>query len=481
MRPSFGKVARIRSVSLSAGLGTLALSLVAGYGRPAWWSLPIVAGTVALTELLVVHVAFRRQRWTFSLTEGVIGAAVLICGGAWIVVAVAVGMLLAQLARRQPLLKLEFNVAQLSVSTAVAVAVSSEMGGGVVAACVGMAALWVVNTALVGAPLAMMTGQRLRTVWGDSISFSTLQEAGTASIGLLGGWLALHAPAGLFGLVVPVVLLWISYDEQSARAGEARLFAELASGHERASVRSVDASAAVVLTAAARLFGGADVELVLVAPDGPVRYAGDEHGVCRRHADPAAFDEPWVIGALGRGEVGVGIDEHRRPFCTAVLTGADAPIAVLLARRGAGAPGFDRREAGLAKVLIRQAESWLSVAELTVARDRARERAEAADAAARGLGDLGAVTAPALAVLRDSAARLSQVATTLDGPDPVADIVDELHAVERAVASLLGAVALAADPDLAGCLVPEIASLPAGEEWTTTGVLRPLPSEMARP
>ena len=55
------------------------------------------------------------------------------------------------------------------------------------------------------------------------------------------------------------------------------------------------------------------------------------------------------------------------------------------------------------------------------------------------------------------------------------DIVDELHAVERAVASLLGAIALAADPSLrdfdddfdADALLPARRD----EDWTTTGLV----------
>jgi hypothetical protein len=51
--------------------------------------------------------------------------------------------------------------------------------------------------------------------------------------------------------------------------------------------------------------------------------------------------------------------------------------------------------------------------------------------------------------------------------------VDELHAVERAVASLLGAIALAADPDLAS-LGAGMGDVPvqrtSDAEWTTTGL-----------
>ena len=65
-----------------------------------------------------------------------------------------------------------------------------------------------------------------------------------------------------------------------------------------------------------------------------------------------------------------------------------------------------------------------------------------------------------------------------EGPDPVGDIVGELHAAERAVASLLGAIALAADPELARASTRDELALPTADSrsadddvWTTTGVL----------
>jgi hypothetical protein len=84
-------------------------------------------------------------------------------------------------------------------------------------------------------------------------------------------------------------------------------------------------------------------------------------------------------------------------------------------------------------------------------------------------GDIGAATAPSLTVLRESADRLARLAESAGGVD---DIVEELHLVERAVASLLGAIALAADPDLVA--VHGQGSVPArpAADWTTTGVLR---------
>jgi hypothetical protein len=198
----------------------------------------------------------------------------------------------------------------------------------------------------------------------------------------------------------------------------------------------------------------------------------------RARVEQDVFDEAWVLRALGARAVTTGIDEGR-PYCSAVLGDVQAPMAVLIARRPVDGQPFDRREQTMAGVLMRQAASWLSVAELTESRDEALEMAEAATEAARALGDMGANTWPAMVSLRESATRLSRLATMPEGPDPVGDIVGELHATERAVASLLGAIALAADPELARAMdshelaMPDSkpAHVPDDDVWTTTGVL----------
>jgi hypothetical protein len=265
-----------------------------------------------------------------------------------------------------------------------------------------------------------------------------------------------------------------SFDEQTTKSAEARLFAELARGQEQAISHSIDVSARVVLTAAARVLGGADVELVVVEHEGPVVYTGDESGHTNRRNDATAFDAPWVLRALGAGGVLTGTDDER-PFCSAVVGTADQPMAVLIAHRAVGGGSFGRRESGLAAVLVGQAKSWLSVAELSASRDEALARADAADIAARSLGDIGADTAPSLGMLRESATRLAKLASVTSGEDAVTDIVDELHSVERAVASLLGAIALAADPSLrdlnAEMEAAELAPARRVEDWTTTGLV----------
>lgn len=199
------------------------------------------------------------------------------------------------------------------------------------------------------------------------------------------------------------------------------------------------------MTAAARLLGGADVELVLLAADGPVCYAGDETGVPeRRRVGSAVFDEPWVMKALGDRTPSAGRDSSR-PYISAVLGHVDSPLAVLRARRSAGATAFDRRELHLTGVLVQQAESWLSVTERT-------ERSLA--------------SAPARVLVSESAGRLAHLAETAGGVD---DLLDELHQVEQAVACLLGVAALAG----AGAVPAAARAAPTrpSQDWTSTGVL----------
>ncbi|HSV66792.1 MAG TPA: hypothetical protein VLJ59_12895 [Mycobacteriales bacterium] len=433
------------------------------WGEIRWWLLPATALGIALAEWYTARLVVGRQGITFELTDAILAACLIILPGSWLIVGVAIGTALGYGRRRRQWLKLVFNITNFTCSAALAVLVTLALGSGVVPSAAGVLTFVAVNHMLTGFAVAMAGGRRYRQVLADIVSISIVITIGNASVGVLGGWLAVHQPAGLIGLIVPVGLLWWSYEQQTERSAEARLFAEIARGQETIAVTSVDTSAQVVVTAAARVFGGAEVEMLLRHPGGVLRYLGDENGVSERgRADADAFGAPWSLRAMAARGTMAGVSAGQ-PFVSAVLGDADRPLAVLIVRRPARAGAFTRADLQLAEVLVAQAESWLSVADLTAQADEVRGEVEVYKAASRMLGDLGDDTAPALAVLRESADRLARLANGFDGPDPVSDIIEELHAVERAVASLLGAVAMA-QPERQPERIPTA-------EWTTTGRL----------
>jgi hypothetical protein len=456
----------IFATAVAAALAATVIGVIVGWGSPAWLAVPALAVATAFSEKYSTEVIIARQRFTFGMTDAFLAAALLLAPGAWVPVALVAGYWAALASLRASRIKMLFNLADFGLSSAMAVLVTMALGGpGLFSALVGVLVFAIVNYLAVVLAVALSTGRPFRRVLIETGLIQLVAAAGNASVGLLGGWLATEQPLGLLGLVVPVGLLWRSYSQQAQRVAEARLFEELAHGHEQLLGASVDTSAQVIVTAAARMFGGAEVELLFRHPEGLISYIGDEHGVSeRQRADSHAFGDPWVLRALAARGVKSGVND-KRPYVSVVLGKFDQPVAVLEARRPVGAAAFTRADEQLVGVLAGQADSWLAVADLVQQADEARGEAEVYRATSRVIGHLGAETAPALVVLRESSDRLARLASRFDGPDPVSQLVGELHSVERAVASLLGAIALAQ---------PEPDTSRADTEWTTTGRLEPV-------
>jgi hypothetical protein len=453
----------------------LGLSGWAGWGSPPWWALGAFVAAVAITEWVAVRVRIvvGRQGVTFALNDLVLAIAfILVSPGAWVAVGMALGFALARgRVKNRSIVKLTFNMAQMFCAAAAGAVVAHLLGGGVLAACIGLGTYAVLNHLLVAVPISVTSAVPYCRVLSRMGPMAIMNTVGNLSVGVLAGWLWKEQPIGLLGLVVPIGLLWWSYQQQSRRASEAQLFAELAQGQQRLG-GSVDASAQVITIAAARLFGAARVEMLLRHPDGLLRYVGDEGGVAARmRVDADVLDSPWALRALAARGVLIGEDGDQ-PYCSAVLGDPERPLAVLIAHRPPRSATFGRSDVQLAGVLVREAESWLSVAEISARRDEAVGRAEAYGAANRVLGEVSLETVPALAVLRESAHRLSRLANRFEGPAAVDDIVAELYSVERAVASLLGAIALASDASGAMPVLTSTGSAaPTDQEWTTTGRL----------
>ncbi|MDT4938725.1 MAG: hypothetical protein QOG80_2396, partial [Pseudonocardiales bacterium] len=462
---------RIAILGVVTCLSTVVAFLKAGYGAVPWWGLVLFAVALVGSELADVRFVVSGEVWSLSLTEIVLGMAFVVWPGGWVTLASGVAIAALMIKQHTAPLKTFYNVAMFTFAASMASVVSLAAGSSVFGASCAAATFAICNFALVTAAIKIATSRPLRQLVQMGGLLSVVQAIGAASVGILAGWLALNAPLGLLGLLVPMVLIWYSYRAQVRQAAESRMFSELASGHEIVAGRSIDTSARVVTSAAQRLLSGS-AELVVLGGERPTQYLSDVNdGLVTTRTSTQALSEPWVIEALGSTGLSTGVQE-RAPYIVARLGSSDSPLAVLRVMRPEHSPVFERRDEMMASILIRQAESWLAMVELTEARDEAVARAEMADAANRVIGDLGTETIPALMQLRESAVRLSRLANTATSRDGVGDIVEELHAAERAVASLLGAIAMAADTALAD----EIVQLPTGttmgeDDWTTTGTL----------
>jgi hypothetical protein len=455
----------IRAVAVCALLISASLAVLAPEaGRPSVVAVLLAMLALSAGEMMTVTLPVARgHRWRFCGSEVILAAVVGHLSGIalWSAGLVA-GFVVLATARQQGRSGRSAEYAG-ACSVAVTGLAALVFGCGIAlgvgrpeSAAAAVTAAAVLRHVLAAVAVGITSRRPIVSLARRRVLATGVYAVGNGAIGLLAAELILRAPLGLAGLVVPAVLLVSSYEQQVRRSAQAQLYAELARAQERAGTRSVDSSAEIVLTVAARMLGGADVEMLLNGADGLVRYTGDESGLrVRSRVDPRALDAPWVLRLLASGGVRL-TREAGRPECAVRVGAADSPIAFLSARRSVGAPGFSRREAVLVRALAGQAEPWL-----------AGSGALGADEAT-GPGQPAGDLAVGLGIVREAARR---IITNADPAHFDADtLVDELHALERAVAQIVGSAGdgeQSTGPRDAGLLPPQRRTV----EWTTTGRL----------
>ncbi len=431
-RPA-GARSELRLVAAACGGLAVLVSVATGWGDVPLQVVVLLAAVVAAAELVVLPARPGRARWAASLAEAAVAACLLVGDGAWSVVAVGAGVAAAQTVRRCPRRRRELDLAVRLLATALGQAACGAVGGGLAGAVLGVTVFWLGSCVLVAGAGAAASPRPLPSLLGWAARASALPSASSAAVGLLAAELALRAPLGLLGLLAGGAVARTASTHAAWRRGEARLFAHLA----QAPGRSPEASAQLLVTAAARLLGGADVELVVLDGPLPRRFTGDEDGRSGRSYDDVALDEPWVLDALTTSGIRRGRDDDR-PTLSTVLHRAGRQRAVLRARRASGAPDFDRDDLRSVDVLVARAGDWLGAP----------------------VGPVRTAGEPAVGRVRSSTERLDALATSGAG---VAQVAAELHELQRAVAALLGGGGSSA-------AVPQPRRAPA-VEWTTTGVL----------
>lgn len=221
---AIGAVGVLLTVLLTAG----ALSVADGLA----WLLLTVA--FAASELFQFEVPSKTERITYSTTDAIWTAAILLAEPVVVVWAVAVGVLVGQSIQAWTPVKVAFNAAQMVLGIGAALLVYQALGSppvttvaGWVAIALGMAAFQLVNTLLMAALLAILVQEPFwRTVRDPS---ALLHWVGNLAIGILAALLWTVAPAALPLLLVPLALTFLAYrgwlrstEERTAMRGMAR-------------------------------------------------------------------------------------------------------------------------------------------------------------------------------------------------------------------------------------------------------------------
>jgi hypothetical protein len=471
LRPaqSSARVTLLRALPSLLTVPVLVAAVVQPGPLPPWWAAPALLVAAVLSTRIIAAAFPTRKRWPAAAQQAPVAAALVLAPGVWTALALGLVVPLSSLVARVHRARHWGEAHRMALATGagavLVVALRAAGVDGLISAAAGIMLSWLVSHLLAAAAAAATTGRSLLGLVRTQARESFTAVAVAASLGLATGYLAAQSPPGLLGLIAPLALLGVTATEDIRRQADMRAAVELARvhaqecssalAHPEAERAPGEIAARALVTAAARLVGGADVELLLVTDEGPVRFEGDETGrVHRQRVPPTVFDEALVVRALAAAQTvtlapgGAGTSAAVSLLPNREI-GAHASSAVLVVRRPPGGTGLRRSDRLALQAVSAQARGWLSpVSQASSARTARPESAELN-----------------LQVVRDAALRLARAAGTgvAQEQETVTRLVDELHVVERAVAGLLGG-----QRSGPGNATPD---RPA-QQWTTSGVYR---------
>ncbi|MDX1619546.1 MAG: PAS domain-containing protein, partial [Nitriliruptorales bacterium] len=194
----------------------------------------------AVTVAETIHLRFHWDRTTsdFTFTEVAIVAAIILLPFSAGLVVIAAGIVVSQLVRRIAPLKIAFNVSQVTVASAAAMAVLSVApsvgpaiaGHAVLGVAAGMAAYVLVNLVALTGLLHRLANQHPRDVIREHGPLSTLAVIGNTAIGILVAHVWVTQPALLPVLAAPLAAMQLSYRGTVRTRG---LLAQLRTEHDR--------------------------------------------------------------------------------------------------------------------------------------------------------------------------------------------------------------------------------------------------------
>ena len=413
-----------RRVWVFNGVLALACALVwavgiGGLDEPAFGGSPVLAWywlalAFYLAEVLVVHLQFRKQAHTLSLTEIGLTLGLLLAAPSALLIGQLVGTFVALVVNRRrsqlrQLAKFAFNMVELPLCSGVALIVfratahpadsAPHLWALVLLAC---AVAHVVGMLLVSTVIAIAEERFQAPQLGRTIVTSTLGALATASLGLAVITLLEVRPLAVVLLVVPVlacVAAFRGYMEQR----EQREHLEFLYESMRATQGAPEFGLAVgqLLVAARRLLRGEYAEILLLPAsdgDGPLRSVSGADGELLMRPedklaseDAAAFAQVATVGSpmlLARRRASHGLDAFLRSrgledAIVAPLRGEDRTFGLLVVGERLGdVTTFAEADiellgtfAGHASILLENGRLEHSLAEVTQLKEQLRHQA----------------------------------------------------------------------------------------------------------
>jgi diguanylate cyclase (GGDEF)-like protein len=210
------------NAALVAAAAIITFGIVVGLPSPSqplvpWWALAVL---FFISEIAVVHVQIRQEANTFSLNELPLIAGLYFTSPFGMVLAQALGAAVAlAFHRRQPPLKLVFNVGKLSLEAAVAQVIFHWVIGqhtplGIYGWLGGLAAIAVVDTLgclVVQTVIALTEGRPKTASIVRAVSLAVAGGFTSGSVALLGVTVIGKDSTGVWLLLIPAAMLFLAY------------------------------------------------------------------------------------------------------------------------------------------------------------------------------------------------------------------------------------------------------------------------------
>ena len=273
-------------------------------GFPAWLMVALVIGA----ESSVVHFRFRRDSFTFSLSEAPLVLGMYLMAPVTFIVAHAIGNLVAfGVLRRNTPLKLVFNVAQFSLQAIVAVVMFrlvAQFGDalgwfGWMGVAIGTGSSLLIADYLITKAVVLTGGTPSREELNDVLKFSSMAAAMNDALALVAVMIIISRPTAAWLAFVPIAVLFVAYRAYTSQMDERmRTGAMYEISRELHGSAVIDDAIGVVAIGTAKMFDCRWAS-VLIFPEwgGKLVYQTSvDSGEIVTQMQPAVFDylaTPW--------------------------------------------------------------------------------------------------------------------------------------------------------------------------------------------